>query len=100
MMQQLDLIDWLAGQDPATGPADAETAVLLQRIDPARNMARYYAFTVERTLFGEYALVRRWGRIGSRGSGQMQSTVFAYEGDATLALDRQRRAKVRRGYAA
>lgn len=98
MMQQLDLIDWLAGQAPAAGPADAETAVLLQRIDPGRNMARYYALTVERTLFGEFALVRRWGRIGSRGGGQMQTTAFSCEGEAAAALERQRRAKARRGY--
>ncbi|MCA1304938.1 WGR domain-containing protein [Nitratireductor aquimarinus] len=39
----------------------------LKRIDPARNMARYYTLSVEPTLFGDAALVRQWGRIGTRG---------------------------------
>ena len=37
---------------------------LLRRVDPARNMARYYGITVEPTLFGWSAVVRDWGRIG------------------------------------
>ena len=30
-----------------------------------RNMARYYCLTVERNLFGEFALVGTWGRMTS-----------------------------------
>ena len=33
----------------------------------ARNVARFYALMIERDLFGRTVLVRRWGRIGSRG---------------------------------
>jgi predicted DNA-binding WGR domain protein len=39
----------------------------LTRYDPGRNMARYYAISVEQTLFGDWALVRDWGRIGQVG---------------------------------
>jgi predicted DNA-binding WGR domain protein len=39
----------------------------LHRIDPDRNMARYCELSVESTLFGDYAAVRRRGRIDSRG---------------------------------
>ena len=39
----------------------------LERRDIARNMARYYCLTVERNLFGEFSLVRTWGRIGCHG---------------------------------
>lgn len=39
----------------------------LERIDHARNMARYYRLSVVKTLFGEWAMVREWGRIGRRG---------------------------------
>ncbi len=47
--------------------SDAPSSTLLVRIDPARNMARYYGLTVEASLFGDHAVVRRWGRIGTRG---------------------------------
>nr|WP_246729282.1 WGR domain-containing protein [Rhizobium leguminosarum] len=39
----------------------------VERTDPAKNMARYYAMEIEQTMFGEACLVRRWGRIGKRG---------------------------------
>ena len=39
----------------------------LRRIDPARNMARFYSLDVERDLFNRVVLVRRWGRIGTAG---------------------------------
>ncbi|WP_026031296.1 WGR domain-containing protein, partial [Sinorhizobium meliloti] len=38
-----------------------------QRIDTTKNMARFYAMSIEPDLFGGSALVRRWGRIGTRG---------------------------------
>lgn len=30
----------------------------LHKIDPAKDMRRFYRLSVERTLFGDYALVR------------------------------------------
>ncbi len=36
-------------------------AVALRRIDQPRNMARFYAVDVLPTLFGHWAVVRRWG---------------------------------------
>ncbi|MGO6922932.1 WGR domain-containing protein, partial [Rhizobium ruizarguesonis] len=39
----------------------------IERIDPSKNMARFYARSIEPNLFGETSLVRSWGRIGSRG---------------------------------
>ena len=39
----------------------------VQRIDTTKNMARFYAMSIEPDLFGGSALVRRWGRIGTRG---------------------------------
>lgn len=38
-----------------------------ERCEPGRNIARYYAVSIERTLFGDLCVVRRWGRIGARG---------------------------------
>ncbi|TAX62854.1 WGR domain-containing protein, partial [Rhizobium ruizarguesonis] len=37
----------------------------IERIDPSKNMARFYALSIEPNLFGETSLVRSWGRIGS-----------------------------------
>lgn len=56
---------------PPAGPPDnaamatATHSRLLDRIMRERNMARFYELSVEPTLFGEVALVRRWGRIGT-----------------------------------
>ncbi|MGY4437513.1 WGR domain-containing protein [Bradyrhizobium sp. LM2.3] len=39
--------------------------LVLERRDPARNMARFYVLTIEPTLFGDTALVREWGRVSA-----------------------------------
>lgn len=72
------------------------TAVVLERIDATRNMMRFYRLDVQLTLFGEWALVKEWGRIGSGGT--VRSAVFDSEEAAEAAMVRQRRAKERRGY--
>lgn len=71
--------------------------ILLERADPSQNMARYYVLSIEPTLFGDSALVREWGRIGS--SGQRRSEFFPQTNDAHLALDTWLKRKRRRGYA-
>ena len=68
----------------------------VERTEPSKNMARYYAMTIEPTLFGTACLTRRWGRIGSMGQEKVHH--FQREEDAVhLFLDvlRQKRA---RGY--
>jgi predicted DNA-binding WGR domain protein len=73
--------------------------IVLERIDPARNIARYYVLSIEPTLFAKHTLIRRWGRIGCLGRERLQ--FFGRE-DASRAqvtletwLDRKRK----RGYA-
>ena len=39
----------------------------VERVDPDRNMARFYTLAIEATLFGTPRLLRRWGRIGTLG---------------------------------
>ncbi|WP_425502244.1 WGR domain-containing protein [Peteryoungia desertarenae] len=61
-------------------------------------MARYYRMTVQPTLFGEWALVREWGRIG-RG-GQVKTITCPSESEAASSLATLSHQKTRRGYQA
>jgi len=72
------------------------SGVTLRRIDPARNMSRFYSLEVERDLLGNVVLVRRWGRIGS--AGKIRLDAHAGEGEAFDALHALQNAKKRRGY--
>lgn len=72
-------------------------AVHLIRIDPARNMRRFYALDVQPDLFGGFAVVKVWGRIGARG--RMMDELHPTEADAITAMQRQAERKRRRGYA-
>lgn len=68
----------------------------VERRDASRNMARFYAMSIERTLFGQTCLIRRWGRIGTHGQSMQHS--FDREDEAmTLFLDLLRQ-KRDRGY--
>ena len=72
-------------------------AVHLRRIDPARNMHRFYRLDVQPDLFGGVLLVREWGRIGAHG--RMVAEPYDSEALAAAALQRQAERKRRRGYA-
>ena len=72
--------------------------VTLCRIEPAKNMARFYALEVERDLFGRHVLVRRWGRIGT--AGKIRLDEHRGEGEAMAALQALHAAKRRKGYQA
>jgi predicted DNA-binding WGR domain protein len=59
-------------------------------------MARFYVLMMQPTLFGETALVRQWGRIGTRGREKIEyfrDDTEAISAAATLAVR-----KIRRGY--
>ena len=70
--------------------------VALRPIDPDRNMARFYEIGATPTLFGEWAVIRRWERIGS--SGHELEVWFPDEPPALSSADRLLTAKRRRGY--
>jgi hypothetical protein len=42
---------------------EAPHYVVLDRIDPAANMRRFYVLSIEPSLFGDATLVREWGRV-------------------------------------
>lgn len=68
----------------------------LERVDPSRNMARFYALSIEPTLFGDAALVREWGRIGKPGRRRLD--LYPSVARAQTELDRLALSKVTRGY--
>lgn len=67
-----------------------------QRVDVARNMARYYSLSLQPTLFGDVSLVRNWGRIGTRG--QQKIELFSDHDHAFDCLQDLIRRKHRKGY--
>jgi len=68
----------------------------LERIDPDRNMWRYYALSIATNLFGETELVVEWGRIGTLG--RVRRTPQPDRISALTELVATARAKGRRGY--
>ena len=70
----------------------------VEKTDLSKNMARFYAMAIEPNLFGEACLMRRWGRIGTKG--QTMSQHFETEREAVALFLDLLRQKKRRGYAA
>ncbi|WP_342363626.1 WGR domain-containing protein [Terrarubrum flagellatum] len=77
-------------------PTSLKTATL-HRIDPGRNMARYYTVSVEIALFDSWSCTRCFGRIGSRGGRVMIGLHESYEA-AQSELRAILRRKTARGY--
>ena len=71
--------------------------VYLERCDQRRNMSRFYEVGVEPTLFGDWTVVCRWGRIGTYGRTRQEwfASLCAAQAAQTRAVAR----KGRRGYA-
>jgi len=74
------------------------TDLHLRRVDPSRNMNRFYRITVtvHRDLFGGASLIRNWGRRGT--GGRQKIDIHADEGRAISALMALADLKRRRGY--
>lgn len=70
--------------------------VHLRRIDPSRNMRRFYVLVLQPTLFGGASVIRNWGRIGTNGQSMMET--FDRDDSAIDASKRLERIKRRRGY--
>ncbi|TBG55864.1 WGR domain-containing protein [Rhizobium leguminosarum] len=68
----------------------------IERREPDKNMARFYALSIEPNLFGGTSLVRSWGRIGCRG--QQKIHVLDSEAKAVDLLLTLLRRKRSRGY--
>lgn len=68
----------------------------LIRSEPDANLHRFYRIEIARGLFGDWSLVREWGRVGS--SGQVRIDWFETEAEAKAARFDLQMQKARRGY--
>ncbi|WP_299376510.1 WGR domain-containing protein [uncultured Tateyamaria sp.] len=68
----------------------------LTKIAPELGQFRFYRMDIVRGLFGDWGLVREWGRIGS--SGQSRTDWFDTESDAKDARFDLHMKKAKRGY--
>jgi predicted DNA-binding WGR domain protein len=71
--------------------------MILTRTDASHNLHRFYVVQLAPTLFGEWALVREWGRIGSPGT--VRRISFERQEDAELAEQRTIQRRLAHGYA-
>jgi predicted DNA-binding WGR domain protein len=88
----------LDGVDPGRNVDVMQTidAIHLHRIDPARNMARFYRMSSTPSLFGDICLVREWGRIGR--PGRIRIDLYETGEEAIAAREALSRVKRQRGY--
>ncbi len=70
--------------------------IYLEKRVPEKNMQRFYAMYVSQTLFGDWALVREWGRIGSPGT--VRENWFDTEKEALDAECKLLNQKTKNGY--
>lgn len=70
--------------------------IKLRRIDPAKNMRRFFLMTVQRDLFGGATLIKEWGRIGA--AGKVVQDHHPDEGKAVDALAELAQQKFKSGY--
>lgn len=68
----------------------------LEQRRPDLNRQRFYVVAVEQDLFGNWRVLRRWGRIGTHGRGF--GAVFATQDAAEEVALHLIRKKTRRGY--
>ena len=82
---------------PSWRSSSTEVA-FLTRIDPTRNINRFYVVQVMPSLFGDWTVMREWGRRGSPGTMRLHS----YRRREEAHVDEQRTIKRRllRGYTA
>jgi predicted DNA-binding WGR domain protein len=70
--------------------------IVLHKHAPERNLHRFYMLSLERNLFGEWSVIRHWGRIGAYG--QQRTSWHDSLASAEDFFARTLREKRRRGY--
>jgi predicted DNA-binding WGR domain protein len=67
------------------------------KVDPEQNHRRWYVISWGPTLFGDYAVVRSWGRVGTDWV-QCKSETFDDGAAACVEAEAQTKKRLRRGY--
>ncbi len=70
--------------------------IRFERVVPETNGYRDYEITIVRDLFGEWAVVRCWGRVG--GFHQRKTTCFPSRDETAKLAGRVARRRLSRGY--
>lgn len=70
--------------------------IYLERHDPDKNLHRFYQMFVVPGIFGDWSLVREWGRVGS--SGTVHKDWFDNEEEAWIAGQKLQAVKEKKGY--
>jgi predicted DNA-binding WGR domain protein len=86
---QCQRLDGIAAQG-LSGP------VSLICVEPGKRKFRFYKLFIAPSLFGEWMVVRQWGRID--GPGRVRSDRCENAGAALLASQKLMREKLQRGY--
>jgi predicted DNA-binding WGR domain protein len=71
--------------------------MILTHTDPGRNLHRFYVVQLAPTLFGEWTLLREWGRMGSPGT--VRLTSFEHQAAAEQAAQHTIKRRLSHGYA-
>jgi predicted DNA-binding WGR domain protein len=79
-----------------TRHAEKGMMIQLTRSKPSSNLHRFYNLHLAPTLFGEWAMIAEWGRIGSPST--VKEQVFPSEESAEAALTKRVTCKAKRGY--
>lgn len=72
------------------------THIYLERHDTAKNLHRFYQMFVTPGIFGDWSLVREWGRVGSPGT--VRKDWFDSEDEAVNAEISLCNTKQKKGY--
>ena len=67
------------------------------RINEERNECRWYRISIQETLFGDFDIVREWGRVGNRG-GQILCEAATDYPRAIQKVEKLKRERLKRGY--
>ncbi len=70
--------------------------IRFERVVLEQNRYREYTIAISRDLFGEWAVVRSWGRISGRH--QVKATFFTLEADATTLAEQIAHRRLLHGY--
>ena len=72
-------------------------SIQLESVEPQENRARYYNVLVSPTLWGTWALLSRWGRIGQRARG-VRIKEFSTQEEAVQHAGRVVKLRMRHKY--